>query len=155
METNEQTVEDVHDHSVEKSGWKAHVNLLTALAILVILLVGQYGFEYKLPSIPLLIVNLIAYWLAGKSGLDLAWRKSKRGDFFNEFVLMSVATIGAFLIGSYEEGVAVMVFYQIGEWFQDSAVQKAKGNITALLDIRADEVTVIWNGKAETIHPSN
>lgn len=155
METTEQTVEDVHDHSVEKSGWKAHVNLLTALAILVILLVGQYGFEYKLPSIPLLIVNLIAYWLAGKSVLDLAWRKSKRGDFFNEFVLMSVATIGAFLIGSYEEGVAVMVFYQIGEWFQDSAVQKAKGNIKALLDIRPDEVTVIRNGKAETIHPSN
>lgn len=155
METTEQTVEDVHDHSVEKSGWKAHVNLLTALTILVILLVGQYGFEYKLPSIPLLIVNLIAYWLAGKSVLDLAWRKSKRGDFFNEFVLMSVATIGAFLIGSYEEGVAVMVFYQIGEWFQDSAVQKAKGNIKALLDIRPDEVTVIRNGKAETIHPSN
>ncbi|TCK80915.1 heavy metal translocating P-type ATPase [Albibacterium bauzanense] len=155
METTEQTVEDVHDHSVEKSGWKAHVNLLTALAILVILLVGQYGFEYKLPSIPLLIVNLIAYWLAGKNVLDLAWRKSKRGDFFNEFVLMSVATIGAFLIGSYEEGVAVMVFYQIGEWFQDSAVQKAKGNIKALLDIRPDEVTVIRNGKAETIHPSN
>lgn len=155
METTEQTVEDVHDHSVEKSGWKAHVNLLTALAILVILLVGQYGFEYKLPSIPLLIVNLIAYWLAGKNVLDFAWRKSKRGDFFNEFVLMSVATIGAFLIGSYEEGVAVMVFYQIGEWFQDSAVQKAKGNIKALLDIRPDEVTVIRNGKAETIHPSN
>lgn len=155
MKTTEQTVEDVHDHSVEKSGWKAHVNLLTALTILVILLVGQYGFEYKLPSIPLLIVNLIAYWLAGKSVLDLAWRKSKRGDFFNEFVLMSVATIGAFLIGSYEEGVAVMVFYQIGEWFQDSAVQKAKGNIKALLDIRPDEVTVIRNGKAETIHPSN
>lgn len=154
METTEQTVEDVHDHSVEKSGWKAHVNLLTALAILVILLVGQYGFNYKLPPIPLLIVNLIAYWLAGKSVLDLAWRKSKRGDFFNEFVLMSVATIGAFLIGSYEEGVAVMVFYQIGEWFQDSAVQKAKGNIKALLDIRPDEVTVLRNGKAETIHPS-
>src|SRR5690554_1934247 len=155
METTEQILEDVHEHSIEKSGWKAHVNLLTALAILVILLVGQYGFNFKLPPVPLLIINLIAYWLAGKNVLDLAWRKSKRGDFFNEFVLMSVATIGAFLIGSYEEGVAVMVFYQIGEWFQDSAVQKAKGNIKALLDIRPDEVTVIRNGKAETIHPSN
>ncbi len=155
METTEQILEDVHEHSIEKSGWKAHVNLLTALAILVILLVGQYGFNFKLPPVPLLIINLIAYWLAGKNVLDLAWRKSKRGDFFNEFVLMSVATIGAFLIGSYEEGVAVMVFYQIGEWFQDSAVQKAKGNIKALLDIRPDEVTVLRNGKTETIHPSN
>jgi Cd2+/Zn2+-exporting ATPase len=155
METTEQILEDVHEHSIEKSGWKAHVNLLTALAILVVLLVGQYGFNFKLPPVPLLIINLIAYWLAGKNVLDLAWRKSKRGDFFNEFVLMSVATIGAFLIGSYEEGVAVMVFYQIGEWFQDSAVQKAKGNIKALLDIRPDEVMVLRNGKAETIHPSN
>lgn len=155
METTKQISADVHKHTIEKSGWKSHLNLLTALAILVILLVGQYGFNFRLPTVPLLIVNLIAYWLAGKSVLDLAWRKSKRGDFFNEFVLMSVATIGAFLIGSYEEGVAVMVFYQIGEWFQDSAVQKAKGNIKALLDIRPDEVTVLRKGKAETVHPSN
>lgn len=155
MKRNKQLSGSVNIRPEERPGWKTHVNLLTALAILVILLVGQYGFNYRLPPTPLLIVNLIAYWLAGKNVLALAWRKSTRGDFFNEFVLMSVATIGAFLIGSYEEGVAVMVFYQIGEWFQDSAVQKAKGNIKALLDIRPDEVTVLRNGKAETIHPSN
>src|SRR5690606_31778455 len=155
MKRNKQLSGSVNIRPEERPGWKTHVNLLTALAILVILLVGQYGFNYRLPPTPLLIVNLIAYWLAGKNVLALAWRKSTRGDFFNEFVLMSVATIGAFLIGSYEEGVAVMVFYQIGEWFQDSAVQKAKGNIKALLDIRPDEVTVLRNGKTETIHPSN
>lgn len=59
---------------------------------------------------------------------------------------MSVATIGAFVIGEYEEGVAVMVFYQIGEWFQDAAVNNAKRSIKALLDVRPDEVTVIRNG---------
>ena len=77
-----------------------------------------------------------------------------RFDFFNEFFLMSVATIGAFAIGSYSEGVAVMVFYSIGEWFQDSAVSKAKRSIKALLDIRPDEVTVLRNGKAAVIHPN-
>lgn len=140
--------------SKEQSIWLKQANLLIAFAILVILLVGQYGFNYILPAIPLLVINLFAYWLAGKDVLYQAWQKSKKGDFFNEFVLMSVATMGAFLIGAYEEGVAVMVFYQIGEWFQGSAVQKAKGNIKALLDIRPEEVNVVRNGKSETVHPS-
>jgi len=65
-----------------------------------------------------------------------------------------VATIGAFAIGSYSEGVAVMVFYSIGEWFQDSAVSKAKRSIKALLDIRPDEVTVLRNGTTQVIHPN-
>ncbi|RZK41125.1 MAG: cadmium-translocating P-type ATPase, partial [Pedobacter sp.] len=75
-----------------------------------------------------------------------AIRKLKRGDIFNEFVLMSVATLGAFYIGEYIEGVAVMVFYAIGEWFQESAVDKAKSSIKALLDTRPDHVTVLRNG---------
>lgn len=154
MKQNKQVLESVKKTLIEKSEWKVHINLLVALAILIVLLTGQYGFNYKLPAIPLLVINLVAYWLAGKDVLSIAWRKSTQGDFFNEFVLMSVATIGAFLIGSYEEGVAVMVFYQIGEWFQGSAVRKAKGSIKALLDIRPDEVTVLRNAKAEVIHPS-
>jgi Cd2+/Zn2+-exporting ATPase len=67
---------------------------------------------------------------------------------------MSVATIGAFIIGEYEEGVAVMVFYQIGEWFQDAAVKNAKRSIKALLDVRPDEVTVIRNNKPLVANPS-
>jgi Cd2+/Zn2+-exporting ATPase len=114
----------------------------------------EYGFNIQIPNTALLIINLFAYILAGKSVLNLAFRKSLRGDIFNEFVLMSVATIGAFLIGEYEEGVAVMLFYQIGEWFQDSAVNNAKRNIKALLDIRPDEVTVLRNGHATVINPS-
>ena len=127
------------------SGWKSHWDLLLALLILIVLLVLEYGFKIEIPKIPSLVINGIAYILAGRKVLDLAFRKSKRGDFFNEFVLMSVATIGAFIIGEYEEGVAVMVFYQIGEWFQDAAVNNAKRSIKALLDIRPDEVTVIRN----------
>ena len=142
-------------HGGEETGWKAHWDLLLALLILVTLLVLEYGFDLEIPNIPLLAINLIAYLLAGRKVLRMAWRKSKRGDFFNEFVLMSVATIGAFIIGEYEEGVAVMVFYQIGEWFQDSAVNRAKRSIKALLDIRPDEVTVLRNGKAEVTDPAN
>ncbi|MBL7991119.1 MAG: cadmium-translocating P-type ATPase, partial [Candidatus Kapabacteria bacterium] len=77
-----------------------------------------------------------------------------RADIFNEFFLMSVATVGAFAIGSYSEGVAVMVFYRIGEWFQDAAVSNAKRNIKALLDVRPDKVSVLRNGNAEVVDPS-
>ena len=67
---------------------------------------------------------------------------------------MSIATIGAFLIGEYSEGVAVMLFYSVGELFQDAAVEKAQKSIKALLDIRPDKVTVIRNGEAFVVKPS-
>lgn len=149
--------DDGHDHGNiggNKTGWRSHWDLLLALFILIILLSLKYGFNIELSKIPSLLINLIAYLLAGRKVLDLAFRKSKRGDVFNEFVLMSVATIGAFVIGEYEEGVAVMVFYQIGEWFQDAAVNKAKRSIKALLDVRPDEVTVIRNGSPIVADPS-
>ena len=151
---------DLHDHNhdeelqSEKLGWKTHWDLLLALFILIVLLVLEYAFKIKLSEIASFIINAIAYLLAGRKVLDLAFRKSKRGDIFNEFVLMSVATIGAFIIGEYEEGVAVMVFYQIGEWFQDAAVNNAKRSIKALLDIRPDEVTVIRNNAPLIADPS-
>jgi len=134
--------------------WKKHWNLLVALFILVVMLVLKYGFDYVPPKIPDFSIHFIAFLLAGYNVLDLAWRKTKSGDVFNEFVLMSVATLGAFYIGAYSEGVAVMVFYCIGEWFQDSAVRNAKRNIKALLDIRPDEVTVLQNGQQQVFHPS-
>lgn len=148
---------DGHDHGDKgknEPGWKTHWDLLLALFILIVLLVLEYGFKIEIPKITSLVINGIAYLLAGRKVLDLAFRKSKRGDIFNEFVLMSVATIGAFIIGEYEEGVAVMVFYQIGEWFQDVAVNNAKRSIKALLDVRPDEVTVIRNGSPLVADPS-
>ncbi len=146
---------DDHDHgSGEVEGWKAHWQLLSSLAILLVMLVFEFGFKFK-PVFPIdLIIYAIAYLLAGYNVLKLAFVKAKRFDFFNEFFLMSVATVGAFSIGSYSEGVAVMVFYSIGEWFQDSAVNKAKRSIKALMDIRPDEVTVLRNGTAQVVHPN-
>ena len=152
---DEHDADDGHDHGAEdNSGWRSHIPLLLSLAILAVMLTLEFGFKFT-PKFPVdLIIYVVAYLLAGYGVLDLAFRKAKRFDFFNEFFLMSVATIGAFSIGSYSEGVAVMVFYSIGEWFQDSAVNKAKRSIKALLDIRPDEVTVMRNGNPEVIHPN-
>ncbi|MET0298340.1 MAG: heavy metal translocating P-type ATPase, partial [Flavitalea sp.] len=144
-----------HDHGDGGSGWKSHWDLLLALAILITLLTLRYGFNYTLAPIPSLLINLAAYVLAGQEVFILAFRKSLRGDFFNEFVLMTVATIGAFILGEYEEGVAVMVFYQIGEWFQDAAVSNAKRSIKSLLDIRPDTVTVIRNSQPHQTNPAD
>lgn len=152
---------DDHDHdhegsdtTVAKPAWQEHWDLLLALVILAVLLIMEFGFKYKLPNTIALVINSIAYLLAGWNVLRMAFVKLKRADVFNEFVLMSVATLGAFYIGEYTEGVAVMIFYSIGEWFQDSAVRRAKASIKALLDIRPDEVTVMRNGTTQVINPS-
>ncbi|MEP7255165.1 MAG: heavy metal translocating P-type ATPase [Ferruginibacter sp.] len=152
---HEHSDDDGHDHgSEEDAGWKSHWPLLLSLAILAVMLTMEFGFKF-IPAFPVdLIIFIAAFLLAGYNVLYMAFKKAKRLDFFNEFFLMSVATIGAFAIGSYSEGVAVMVFYSIGEWFQDSAVSKAKRSIKALLDIRPDEVTVLRNGKTAIIHPN-
>ncbi|AHM59634.1 heavy metal translocating P-type ATPase [Flammeovirgaceae bacterium 311] len=139
--------------AVELAGWKKHWDLLLALFILVVVLVLKWGFGISLPAAVDLLVHVAAYILAGREVLSLAFRKAKRGDVFNEFVLMSVATLGAFYIGEYSEGVAVMVFYQIGEWFQGSAVKRAKLSIKALLDIRPDEVSVLRGGETLVVNP--
>ena len=72
-------------------------------------------------------------------------------EIFPEFLLMSIATIGAFAIGEYPEAVAVMLFYAIGEVFQTLAVRRAKANIKSLLDQRPDEVTILENNQPKTI----
>lgn len=142
-----------HDHGDGGTGWKNQLPLLAALAILAIMLILDYGFKIKPDNLIQLVIFSIAFLLSGYNVLKLALRKAMRFDFFNEFFLMSVATIGAFCIGSYSEGVAVMVFYSIGEWFQDVAVSNAKRSIKALLDIRPDTVDVIRDGKVQTVKP--
>lgn len=153
---HEHTDDDGHDHEhgEESAGWKSHWDLLLAFAILVTMIVLKFGFDFVPVKWIDFSIHIIAFILAGWRVLDLAFRKAKRGDFFNEFVLMSVATLGAFYIGSYSEGVAVMVFYSIGEWFQDAAVSRAKRNIKALLDIRPNKVNVIRNGRTEVADPA-
>lgn len=101
-----------------------------------------------------LIWYIIAYAFVGLKVNYEALKEIRHGNVFSEFFLMSIATIGAFLIGEYSEGVAVMLFYSIGELFQDAAVERAQKSIKALLDIRPDKVTVIRNGEALVVNPS-
>lgn len=84
----------------------------------------------------------VAYIPVGLPVIKEGWNSIKNGDFFTEFLLMSIATLGAFAIGEYPEGVAVMLFYAVGELFQNAAVNRAKGNIKALLDVRPNEALV-------------
>ncbi|RYF67089.1 MAG: cadmium-translocating P-type ATPase, partial [Cytophagaceae bacterium] len=94
---------------------------------------------------------VVAYLPVGWPVLRRAWSSILRGDVFTEFFLMGVATLGAFGIREYPEGVAVMLFYTIGELFQDAAVLRARRSIKALLDVRPDEVTILKNGQAHTV----
>jgi len=85
-----------------------------------------------------LTIFLISYFLVGGHGVLRALREIFRGQMFSENFLMSVATIGAFFVGEYPEGVAVMLFYLVGELFQDMAVDNSRKSIGALMDIRPD-----------------
>lgn len=95
----------------------------------------------------------LAFVLVGWKVVKAAVLSIPSGNIFNEFLLMSLATIGAFAIGEYPEGVAVMLFYTVGELFQDAAVNRAKRSIRALLEIQATEVTVVRDGKPLVLDP--
>ncbi|SHJ15410.1 Cd2+/Zn2+-exporting ATPase [Mesonia phycicola] len=94
---------------------------------------------------------LLAYLPVGLPVLKSGWKNIRKGDIFTEFFLMSIATIGAFLIGEYPEGVAVMLFYTIGELFQHAAVKKAKGNIKALLEVQPKQANVFRAGVLKNV----
>ncbi|NEW79748.1 MAG: cadmium-translocating P-type ATPase [Gelidibacter sp.] len=130
--------------------------LIPIISLLFLLLgIGFDFFEaafFKAP-IPLIWFGII-YIIVGGAVILKAAKLLVKGNIYNEFVLMTVATIGAFLIGSYEEGVAVMLFYVVGELFQEAAVNKAKRSIEALLKVQVEEVTVLENGNAVIKHPS-
>ncbi|MDR1645987.1 MAG: cadmium-translocating P-type ATPase [Tannerellaceae bacterium] len=100
-----------------------------------------------------LLWYIAAYLPVGFPVMKEAWGTIREKEFFNEFTLMLIATIGAFIIGEYPEGVAVMLFYSIGELFQESAVNKARNNIKALLDIRPATATVVKEGSYQETEP--
>lgn len=98
-------------------------------------------------------IYIVAYLIVGLEIVTKAVKNIFKGEVFDEHFLMAVATIGAFAIGEFPEAVAVMLFYQIGELFQDYAVDKSKESITNLMDIRPDVAVVKRNGKLETVKP--
>jgi len=106
-----------------------------------------------LPEYPELILFLIAYLIIGIDILEKAVRNITRGQVFDENFLMAIATIGAFCLGEYAEGVAVMLFYQVGELFQSYAVSKSRRSIADLMDIRPDYANVMRDGSLVQVDP--
>jgi Cd2+/Zn2+-exporting ATPase len=94
---------------------------------------------------------IVAYLPVGFPVIREAFESFAKKEIFSEFLLMSIATVGAFAIGEYPEGVAVMLFYSVGEVFQTLAVKRAKANIKSLLDQRPDEVTILENDHPKTV----
>lgn len=146
---------DGHDHSHDSGDQTVFQMFLPAIISFVILLLGIAFDNYIKPAWftgwVRLVWYLAAYIPVGFPVLKDAYKSIIKGDVFSEFFLMSIATIGAFAIREYPEGVAVMLFYAVGEVFQSMAVTRAKGNIKALLDQRPDEVTVMENNQPKTI----
>ena len=99
------------------------------------------------------LIFLVSFILIGGEVVYSAIRNVLQGEWFDETFLMSVATIGAFAIGDYVEGVAVMLFYQIGELFQSYAVNRSRKSIGSLMNIRADYATVLREGKELRVDP--
>ena len=149
-----------HDHSEighshnHDSNFKTYFPAIFSFVLLVSGIIFEQT-EVAFFNYPInLIWYIVAYAFVGLKVNYEALKEIRHGNVFSEFFLMSIATIGAFLIGEYSEGVAVMLFYSIGELFQDAAVERAQKSIKALLDIRPDKVTVIRNGEAFVVNPS-
>ena len=109
----------------------------------------------KLPTLAELAFLIVAYVILG---WDVVWQAVKnitRGQVFDEHFLMSVSTISAFAIGEYPEAVAVMLFYQVGEFFQSLAVKRSRKSISDLMDIRPDSATVKRNGVLQVVSPES
>lgn len=111
------------------------------------------GLGLKAPAPLELGIFLVSYIIAGGKVFANAVKRITRGDLFNEYFLMSVATIGAFCIGEYAEGVAVMLFYLLGEVFENMAVDRSRKSIGALMDIRPDYANLITGDGLKKVAP--
>ena len=100
-----------------------------------------------------LILMLAAYILLGKDTVLKAVKNVEKGDFFDENFLMTVATLGAIIIGEYPEAVAVMLFYEVGELFQSYAINKSRKSIADMMDIKPEYANVIRDNKSEKVEP--
>ena len=140
--THEHTAKKEKKNSLLKDYWRIILSAVLLFGGIVLNATGAAFFEGK--HVPF-IWYLLAYLPVGLPVMKEAWESILQKDVFSEFTLMSIATLGAFYIGEYPEGVAVMLFYSLGELFQDKAVDKAKRNISALLDVRPETATVIRN----------
>ena len=154
---------DGHDHDHEEGDGHDHegsnqttLQMFTPPIISLALLLVAIAFDYYVKpdwftGWVRIVWYAFAYIPVGFPVIKEAFQSIRKGEIFSEFLLMTIATVGAFAIGEYPEGVAVMLFYAVGEVFQTLAVKRAKSNIKALLDQRPDEVTILENNQPKTI----
>ncbi|MBQ1705337.1 MAG: cadmium-translocating P-type ATPase [Clostridia bacterium] len=116
-------------------------------------LISEGIVSVSLPKWALLILFLIPYLLVGHDILKKAFQGIKNGKVFDENFLMTVATVGAIVLGEYGEGVAVMLLYQVGELFQSCAVDKSRRSISELMDIRPDYANIEQDGALVRVDP--
>jgi len=107
----------------------------------------------RMPQTFQLILMLVAYILLGKDTVLKAVKNVEKGDFFDENFLMTVATLGAIIIGEYPEAVAVMLFYEVGELFQSYAINKSRKSIADMMDIKPEYANVIRDNKSIKVDP--
>ncbi len=145
-----------HDHGAHNpfSRFPTYLPPLISFSLLMLGLAFSYLFKFSFfDGIVAFIWYAVAYIPVGYPVLLSSLAAFKKSDYFTEFSLMTVATIGAFAIGEYPEGVAVMLFYSVGELFQAKAVKSARNNIKALLDIRPNIAHVLRGGDYVTVDP--
>ena len=145
--------DDGHNHGNSSKNFKVYFPAIVSFLMLIVGIALDYFKVTFFKDWIRIIWYVIAYIPVGFPVVKEGWKSIKRGDVFTEFFLMSIATIGAFVIGEYPEGVAVMLFYAGGELFQNAAVNKAKGNIKALLDVRPNEALVYRNNNYISVNP--
>lgn len=134
-----------HEHTEEQMPWW---NVILSGGMLVIGLLFPYlGLDFVEKPQYLLAWYLLAFAFVGLPVMKEAWETALKGDVFSEFMLMTIACIGAFAIGEYPEGVAVMLLYCIGEALQDRAVDRARDNIQELIAFRPTVAKVVVQGK--------
>jgi len=141
-------VEKHHSHESSHKGYREEI---FKIAIGLIIFFGALYFKF--PEKIEFALFLISYLVVGGEILLRAFKNILRGQVFDENFLMSIATVGAFAIGEFPEGVAVMLFYQIGELFQDMAVEKSRKSISDLMDIRPDYANLKINNDIKRVNP--
>ncbi|NLW39414.1 MAG: cadmium-translocating P-type ATPase [Tissierellia bacterium] len=140
-----------HDHSHEHD----HLDRKDIIRIILSGILFIIPGLLKLDGVPRFAVYLLAYIIIGLEIIIKAVRNLVAGHPFDEYFLMTVATLGAFAIGEYPEGVAVMLFYQVGEFFQGLAVNHSRKSISSLVDIRPDYANLEKDGKISVVNPKD
>ena len=138
---------------MSKKQKKVLVRIIAALVLLAgVILLDKLAL---LPRWAMIVLYLVPYFVIGYDILWKALKGIKNRQVFDENFLMAVATVGALCLQDFKEGVAVMLFYQIGELFQSVAVGKSRKNIAALMDIRPDYANLMVDGKLEQVDPDD